>query len=252
MPKRSKTESGTTPDAVRQKSIPVKDEIANHLRQGIEADLFTAEQTYALLKQIGQNADAINQANFGALFGPLQLVLSNAVFLSVAKLFEKPKYPTRSIHSVLQLLERSSHELVIEQRIVLLRRLAKAGMKDVKSLEKMPDPEITSRIVPFYKQTLPSVELASDMSKSLRAVVTRRNKVVAHNEMIDRSTLPQTSWAAIEQLMSYAKWFLVVVGLGYINMCYAPDDGRPDYLVEDAQRSVRALKRLLKKAGVQN
>jgi len=66
---------------------------------GIVADLFAAEQAYALLKQIGQNANAINQANFGALFGPLQSVLSNACFLSVAKLFEKPSknYPTRSI-----------------------------------------------------------------------------------------------------------------------------------------------------------
>jgi hypothetical protein len=82
---------------------------------GIVADLFAAEQAYALLKQIGQNANAINQANFGALFGPLQSVLSNACFLSVAKLFEKPSknYPTRSIRSVLELLERSSNELVI-------------------------------------------------------------------------------------------------------------------------------------------
>jgi hypothetical protein len=73
---------------------------------GIVADLFTAEQTYALLKQIGQNANAINQANFGEFFGPLQSVLSNAVFLSVAILFEEPskKYPTRSISSVLKLL----------------------------------------------------------------------------------------------------------------------------------------------------
>src|SRR5260370_1099939 len=128
MPKRSKTESGTTPDAVLQKSIPVKDEIANHLRQGIEADLFTAEQTYALLKQIGQNANAINQANFGEFFGPLQSVLSNAVFLSVAKLFEEPskKYPTRSISSVLKLLESSSHELLIEQRIALIKWLHEA------------------------------------------------------------------------------------------------------------------------------
>ena len=90
---------------------------------GIVADLFAAEQAYALLKQIGQNANAINQANFGALFGPLQSVLSNACFLSVAKLFEKPSknYPTRSIRSVLELLERSSNELVIEQRIAVMR-----------------------------------------------------------------------------------------------------------------------------------
>jgi hypothetical protein len=189
--------------------------------EGIVADFFEAEQTYALLKQIGQNAEAINQANFGALFGPLQSVLSNAFLLSVAKLFEKPnrKYPTRSISSVLQLLERSSHELLIEQRIVVMRRLAAAGM-NIESLEEMPDSEITLRIVQFYTASLPSTELATrcEMSKSLDAVVTRRDKVVAHNEMIDRSTLPQTSWADIEGLMSYAKGFIALWALA-ISAC---------------------------------
>jgi hypothetical protein len=216
---------------------------------GIVADLFAAEQAYALLKQIGQNANAINQANFGALFGPLQSVLSNACFLSVAKLFEKPSknYPTRSIRSVLELLERSSNELVIEQRIAVMRRLAHAGM-NVESLAEMPDSRITSTIVQFYTASLPSTELATrcwcEMSKSLHAVMTRRNKVVAHNEMIDRSTLPQTSWAEIEQLMLYAKRFIDVVGIGYISTGFADDDGHY-FLTQDAKSAAHVLKKLL-------
>src|SRR5215211_3902225 len=103
-----------------------KETLRCYFMEGIVADLFAAEQTYALLKQIGQNANAINQANFGALFGPLQSVLSNTVLLSVAKVFEKPsrKYPIRSIPSVLQLLESSSNELLVAQRIIVMRRLA--------------------------------------------------------------------------------------------------------------------------------
>src|SRR5206468_12934751 len=117
-----------------------KETLKSYFMEGIVADLFAAEQTYALLKQIGQNANAINQANFGALFGPLQSVLSNAFFLFIAKLFEKPskRYPARSIPSVLQLLERSSHELVIEQRIAVMSRLAAAGM-NIEALTEMPD-----------------------------------------------------------------------------------------------------------------
>ncbi len=94
-----------------------------------------------------------------------------------------------------------------------MSRLAAAGM-NVESLAEMPDSGISSTIVQFYTVSLPSTELATwcEMSKSLQAVVTRRDKVVAHNEMIDRSTLPQTSWADIEQLMSYAKGFIDVVG----------------------------------------
>src|SRR6266403_5469895 len=116
-----------------------KETLESYFMEGIVADLFTAEQTYALLMQIGQNANAINQANFGALFGPLQLVLSDACFLSVAKVFEKPskKYATGSIPSVLELLERSSHELVIEERLAMMTRLTAAGM-NVESLMEMP------------------------------------------------------------------------------------------------------------------
>jgi hypothetical protein len=232
--------------------VNAKEIIKSYFMEGIVADLFGAEQTYALLKQIGQNANAINQANFGALFGPLQSVLSNAFFLSVAKLFEKPskKYPTRSIPSVLQLLERSSHELLIEQRIAVMRRLAAAGM-NTESLAEMPDSAITSTIVQFYTASLPSTELATwcEMSKSLHAVVIRRDKVVAHNEMIDRCTLPQTSWAEIEQLMSYAKELIEVVGVGYISMCFAADDGHY-FLSQDARVASHVLSKLLIKAGV--
>jgi hypothetical protein len=229
-----------------------KEALKSYFMEGIVADLFAAEQTYALLKQIGQNANATNQANFGALFGPLQSVLSNAFFLSIAKLFEKPskKYPTRSIPSVLQVLERSSHELLIEQRIVVMRRLAAAGM-NIESLAEMPDSGITSMIVQFYTASLPSTELATwcEMSKSLHAVVIRRDKVVAHNEMIDRSTLPQTSWADIEQLMSYAKGFIDVVGIGYISTAFASDDGHY-FLTPDARIASHVLSKLLIRAGV--
>jgi hypothetical protein len=234
-----------TPDGVNAK------ETVKSYMDGIVADLFTAEQTYALLKQIGQNADAINRENFGAFFRPLQSVLSNAVFPSVAKLFEKKneRNPNRSIPSVLQLLERSSRELVIEQRIALMSRLAKVGLQNVKSLEQMPDSEITSKIVEFYKVSLPSKLVRCEMSKSLNAVVTSRDKVIAHDEMIDRSTLPQTSWAEIEQLIEYAKGFIAVVGVGYLNEAFADDDGSY-FLTNDAKRAAVALKRLLKKAEV--
>jgi AbiU2 len=185
------------------------------------------------------------------LFGPLQLVLSNACFLSVAKVFEKPskKYATRSIPSVLELLKRSADELVIGERTAMMRRLATYGMKNVESLAAMSDSEITSKIVQFYATSLPSTFTESAMSKSLRAVVTRRDKVVAHNEMIDRSTLPQLSWAEIERLISYAKRLIDVVGIGYISRGFADDDGRY-CLTSDANRAARVLKKLLMKADM--
>jgi hypothetical protein len=117
----------------------------------------------------------------------------------------------------------------------------------------MPDSEITSKIVQFYATSLPSTFTESatrhEMAKSLRALVTRRDKVVAHNEMIDRSTLPQLSWAEIERLISYAKQFIDVVGIGYIRRGFADDDGRY-CLTSDAERAARVLKKLLMKADM--
>jgi len=131
-----------------------------------------------------------------------------------------------------------------------MRRLAAAGM-NIESLAQMSDSAITSTIVQFYNRSLPSTELVAwcEMSRSLHAVVTRRDKVVAHNEMIDRSSLPQTSWADIEQLMSYAKGFIDVVGIGYISMCFAADDGHY-FLTQDARVASHVLSKLLIKAGV--
>ena len=231
-----------------------RETLRNYLMEGIVADLFTAEQTCALLKQIGQNAGPINQANFGALFGPLQSVLTHSYFLSVAKLFERPdrKYPNRSIPSVLQLMERSSKDLLVTQRQVMFKRLASVGM-NISLLWEKSDSEITLEVVRYFGESLPSAGLATScgMSKALHAVVTRRDKVVAHNEMIDHASLPQTTWLEIEQLILYAKGFIDVVGIGYINTAFACDDGH-FFLSQDANMAANALRRLLMKGVLLN
>ena len=151
---------------------------------------------------------------------------------------------------MLRLLEHSSKEFVIEQRIMMMRRLAIAKM-NVDPHTGVSDAKITVAIVRFYTNSLPKTELATwcQMSNVLHAVVTRRDKVVAHNEMIDRSSLPQTSWADIEQLMSYAKGFIDVVGVGYISTAFASDDGHY-FLTPDARIASHVLSKLLIRAAV--
>ena len=79
--------------------------------------------------------------------------------------------------------------------------------------------------------------------------MTQRDKVVAHNEMIDQSALPQTTWEGIEQLILYAKGFVDAVGIGYTGMVFACDDGH-HFLTSDAQRAAHVLEKLLIEAKV--
>lgn len=59
----------------------LKDIVSN----GIALDVFDAEEVFALDELIGENADSINEAKFGAFFGTLQRYLSRQLILSVAE-----------------------------------------------------------------------------------------------------------------------------------------------------------------------
>ena len=80
--------------------------LRDYLLVGIASEIFRADQAYSLGEHIAQFAEEINAANFGELFGSLQIVLSDRQTLSVVIIFEPTRrYPTWSIPSVLGLLQ---------------------------------------------------------------------------------------------------------------------------------------------------
>jgi hypothetical protein len=75
----------------------------DYLLNGIAAEIFWAEEAYALAEKIGQHAQAIHAAGFTSLFGSLQTILSDRQTLAVTKMFDWPsKHPTRSIPAILK------------------------------------------------------------------------------------------------------------------------------------------------------
>ena len=50
--------------------------LRNYLLDGLATEILWADQTYALAEEIGRHAEQVNAANFGELFGSLQLALS--------------------------------------------------------------------------------------------------------------------------------------------------------------------------------
>src|SRR3989338_8292131 len=87
------------------------------------------------------------------------------------------------------------------------------------------------------------------LSKALSALMTARDKVIAHSEAIQTLDLPKTTLEEAEQLLVFAKKFLGVVGMGYLSIAYEDSDGN-HFLIQDAKRVSRAMERLLIKAGI--
>jgi hypothetical protein len=88
-------------------------QLDNILSNGIQIDLYRAEQCFALRAVIFEHAGGINSTSFGYLFGNLQKILYQFALLSVAKVFESPdnRYPLRSIPAVLALLNKQASDL---------------------------------------------------------------------------------------------------------------------------------------------
>ena len=51
--------------------------LRDYLLQGIVAEIFWADEAYALTEEIGEHVEQINATAFGALFGALQTILSD-------------------------------------------------------------------------------------------------------------------------------------------------------------------------------
>jgi hypothetical protein len=54
-----------------------ENQLRDYLFQGIGAEIFWADEAYALAEEIGKHVDQINAAGFGRLFGSLLTILSD-------------------------------------------------------------------------------------------------------------------------------------------------------------------------------
>ncbi len=100
--------------------------LREYLLDGIAGEIFRADQAYSLAQEIGKYAQDVNTANFGELFGYLQIILSDRQTLSVVKLFDPAKkYPKRSIPGTLSLLEDNSDLWELPGRQELQRVLSR-------------------------------------------------------------------------------------------------------------------------------
>jgi hypothetical protein len=76
-----------------------------------------------------------------------------------------------------------------------------------------------------------------------------RDKVIAHNESVEKAALQMPTWGEATSLVNYAKDFVTTIGFGYLSIAFGrgSDDFR---LTNDARRTSNSLRRLLKEASL--
>jgi AbiU2 len=219
--------------------------LRDYLLDGIAAEIFWADEAYALAEEIGKHVQQINDANFGALFSSLQVIFSDRQTLSITKVFDpatNPRYPTRSVPATLAFLEDHAELWKVPQRHRLHQILTEAGV-DSAHVEQLRSAELTRAIVAHYKGAL------ANLSLPLATLRQSRNKVIAHNEAIKRSTLQQPTWGEAISLVNYAKEFVATIGFAYLSTIFGTNSS-DYYLTLDARRTARHLRRLLEAANI--
>lgn len=223
-----------------------------YLIQGIAKEIFFADEAKALCVEIGNYAQEVNTQGFGQLFGSLQVAYSDRQTLCVTKIFdpEDRRFPTRSIPTILNLIERNASSWSLPQKRKLQETLIVAG-HDKQTILNLDNTQFSLAIVSHFKGTLPQGDSTakSRLSIALRNLREARNKVIAHNEAIPQSARTLATWAETELLVNYAKNFLTTISFGFLSL-YMGNDSRTYRSTKDAHRTSYELNQLLQAARI--
>lgn len=222
------------------------------LSQGIQIDLFRAEQCFALREVIAEHADGINSASFGNVFGSLQQILHRFALLSVAKVFEVPdnRYPLRSIPAALTLLNKHASDFAVWYPDALINILVKFDHK-AEELKRLSYSELTATLYTEYSRRLPKpvADSGAKLDKTLYAIKTVRDKYISHNEAISLDDIPEADFESITGLIQFGLEFLQTIGLAYLSVSYSGTVG--EFLkTTDAASASRGLKRLFQTMNI--
>jgi len=196
---------------------PIKNQV-----DGILADIFSADQAYALLREIGQHAERINQKHFGPFFAPVQDRLRKDCLLSIAKLYDQPhrRYSTRSIRALVDAVKASADNLNITKSPALLNRFVWAGINS-DDFYDVADSAITERLVQWCQSRLAgrNTLASANIWRASEALKFRRDKVITHNELVSSDAAPDLTWDRVNSLLELAKTIVDLVSSGYLNYC---------------------------------
>lgn len=229
-----------------------EEQLRDYLQYGLVAEILWADEAYALNAEIITHAKQINAHSFGALFASLQTMISDRQTLSITKMFDPAggKYPTRSIPATLELLEQHDTLWQVPERQALHHPLIEAGA-DSTHLEQISNAELTRTVVVHFQDSLPDPLSATPdhLSLTLRALRKARDKLIAHNEAIERTAVQESMWEETVSLVDYAKNFVSTIGWGYLGEFYGENSDN-FWATSNAKSTSNSLRRLLRAAAL--
>lgn len=221
-----------------------EEKLNDYLMNGIQAELYWAEEARLVAVMIGSHSGRTNSTRFSGLFGRLQEVFSERETLAVAKMFDRPSrhHPVRSIGTTLTILEQNIDNWTLSERNILENFLIENN-RGVSS--EINDRELSLAVVSHFKSTLPSVEKKAicALSASLDRVFQSRDKVHAHNEAILPSSRTLPSWNDTKLLCAYSKNFIETISHGFLGI---------GAIITEPQRAQKMLEQLMATANLTN
>jgi hypothetical protein len=204
----------------RDKFMDIQEKLQDIIRNGIDMDIYKAEQSYLVLSEIGNYSKIINEKTFGEFFGTIQYILQDYFILSVIKLFEKPtsRYELKTIPAAINILSKYSDILKIKDRLNMINRMVKFGIKQ-DDLEHLNEQEITLKVANIFIEKSPT-NPDSELSNAYKALQILRDKVIAHHEAIELPDFLNITWTEASKLIEFAKSFVSIIEMGYFNIIY--------------------------------
>ncbi len=230
----------------------IKKILEDYLLIRLRNEIIVADESYFLLKTINEYWNAISKDGYDLFFKSTYSAHFIRYTLAIAKLFDKPskKYDTISIPFVLKFIENNLDDIPIIQQSNLIHQFSLLGY-EYEFIRSLSDYDLNRKILEHFKQHLPSTDYNGDLllSRTLEILKTYRDKHYTHNENIDSSMLPKTTFDETSNLLLYAKQFVSIYALAYLKM-YNTTEGREYFFTNDAKMTNTSFKRILEKAGL--
>lgn len=214
------------------------------VKNGLVADIFKAEQAFHVMKAVGESAERVNNNSkkFGELFGTIQNAFQSEALLGLSRLFDRPSqtYPTRCIEGLLDYLVEHKDEFSDVREKPNVKKLLKELKINVNVIHAVDERE--QFIIALSEHFLQRIK-EPEVQKSVQKLKLLRDKVIAHNEVVHDVKGP--TWGEFSALLNIAKELVGILGWAYMSTSYMYED---EYILDsDAQRSSRAMKRLITK-----